>query len=469
MNIILADSHGPVLGKDQNSANLSLLYLASYLRSKMPDVSLQYISQKPPAEYHIDAIKTFNASIYAASFTSYSAPQTYKLIRQIKEGFPRLLVVIGGAHVNTHSKDALEKSGADICVIGEGEITFHEIVQRYNEIPECLESIKGIAYIKNGIHKMNPSRPIIDDIDTVPFPSRDLVNQADFVGLTYSKARPNTEMVVTRGCPFRCVFCANPVYRLDNGPLFRSRSPENIAMEAEQLYQMGYREIYIHSDELNVDLKWSIDVCKALAGLGHRDLYFQCNLRVVPMSEEFAYWLSKANFWMVRIGFESASERVLKGIKKKMSFEKTDYACELLSKHNVKVFAYLMLFNFWEEDGVLHHENPDEIQSTIRSVYRLWRQRKLTYSSWTFAVPVQGAELYDIARKHGMVDDDYYPSDTWNAYEHLRGVSKKEFNSLYAKARRQTGIMALTAGHFEWRNYRRIARNAMTMVRGIPN
>ena len=61
---------------------------------------------------------------------------------------------------------------------------------------------------------------MIDDLDTVPIPDRDLIDQRDFVGLQYSRARPNTEMVITRGCPIRCVFCANPVFRLRNGPTF---------------------------------------------------------------------------------------------------------------------------------------------------------------------------------------------------------------------------------------------------------
>jgi radical SAM superfamily enzyme YgiQ (UPF0313 family) len=310
---------------------------------------------------------------------------------------------------------------------------------------------------------------LIDDINTIPFPLRELVNDDDFCGLTYSKARPNTEMVVTRGCPLRCVFCANPVFRLKNGPLYRARTPENIAQEAEELYQMGYREIYIHSDELNVKLDWSIEVCKALAGLGHDDLYFQCNMRVVPMSEELAMWMKKANFWLVRIGLETTSDRVLSGIKKKMSFEKTERACKMLSDAGIKVFAFTMLFNYWEENGELQHETVAEVRQTIDDMYKLWKKGYIHYTSWAFAAPVHGSEFYDIALKHGLIDENYYPGDTWNSHDHLKGVTKKEFNKVYAAARRQQAIMALSSGNFEWRNYKGIARKAMTMVRGKPN
>jgi hypothetical protein len=468
MHIILADNHGQVLGKDQASPNLSLLYLGSYLRSQVPDVELTYIAQKHSPEYHINMIRRLQPAFYAVSFTSYSARKTYELLRTIKNLFPWLKIICGGPHAMQCSEQILRESRADVCVIGEGEVTFAELVKNISGFPGALDSIQGIAFLKHGQYHRTENRPLIFDVNTIPFPARDLVNDSEFAGVSYSKGKPNTEMIITRGCPLRCVFCANPVFRLKNGPLFRSRSPQNIAMEVEELYALGYREIFLHSDELNVELGWSIEVCKALANLQHPNLYFQTNLRVLPMSEEFAYWLKQANFWFVRIGMESASDRVLTGIKKKMSLAKTERACDLLSKQGIKIFGYFMLFNWWEEDGRLQHETADEVRSTIRLGYRLWRQRKLHYCSWTVTTPIPGAEFFDLAVKHGLIDKDFCPDDTWPVYNYLSGVSKKEFNAIYAKARRQQGLLALTSGHVEWRNWKGIARRAATMFRGMP-
>ena len=345
MHIILADNHGRVLGKDQATPNLSLLYLGSYLRSQIPDVELTYISQTHSPDYHLNMIQKLQPMFYAVSFTSFSARTTFKLVRTIKNLFPWVKVICGGPHAMHCSEQILRESSADVCVIGEGEVTFAELVKKASEFPKVLESIQGIAFLQDGQYRRTENRPLITDLNSVPFPARDLVDDSEFVGVSYSKGKPSTEMIITRGCPLRCVFCANPVFRLNNGPLFRSRSPQNIASEVEELYAMGYREIFLHSDELNVELGWAIDVCKALASLQHPDLYFQANLRVLPMSEEFAYWLKQANFWFVRIGMESASDRVLTGIKKKMSLANTERACELLSKQGIKIFGYFMLFN----------------------------------------------------------------------------------------------------------------------------
>jgi glycosyltransferase involved in cell wall biosynthesis len=125
-----------------------------------------------------------------------------------------------------------------------------------------------------------------------------------------------------------------------------------------------------------------------------------------------------------------------------------------------------MMFNFWEENGELQHESIAEVRQTIRDVYGLWWRGLINYTSWTIAIPVEGAELYDIARRHGMIDENYYPSDTWDIHRFLSGVSEREFNSVYAEARRQ---QALTAGNSEWRNYRGIARKLRTTVSGKPD
>jgi len=470
VDIILADTHGPILGKDQATPNLSLLYLATYAKSLRPELKFHYIPQKYPWSHHLEMIEKVQPAIYAVSFTSYGAPTAFQMMRVVKARYPHIKVICGGPHVTPFPRETLIKSGCDVCVIGEGEVTFLELIDRIGDIPGSIRDIKGIAYVdEGGEFVQTETRYVIDSLDTVPIPDRDLINQRDFVGLQYSRARPNTEMVITRGCPIRCVFCATPVFRLRNGPTFRCRSPQNIAEEAEYLYRRGYREIYLHSDELNVNLEWSIDVCRALAALNHPDLFFQCNLRVIPFNEELATWLKKANFWMVKFGIESASNRVLRGIKKQMSQEKTVRACRLAAAAGVKVYGFFMMYQMWEENGRLQHETPEEVAESITFCRRLWKEGALHYSTWAFAVPVQGAELYDIARRHGMVDEEFYPSDDWDIFKHLPDASQRTFNQHYAAARRLQMVMALRSGHLEWRNWKGIAHKLMTVVRGKSN
>lgn len=468
MRIIYADAHGPVLGKDQPSPNLSLLYLAGYIRKHVPEVEQHYISQKPSFNHHLEMLGESPTDIYAISFTSYSAKVAFEMIRSVKEAFPGVLIVIGGSHVMTHAERSMRESGADICVIGEGENTFLEIIERIDDLPRALPTINGVAYLQKGVFFKTAARTLINDIDTIPFPARDLINQDDFTGVSYSKSSKNTEIVITRGCPLRCVFCANPVFRIEGGPLFRTRSPASVAEEVELLYQMGYREIYFHSDELNVRLGWSIDLCKVLAGLNHKDMYFQCNMRVMPMNEELAYWMKQANFWLVRVGIESTSQRVLRGIKKRMSLEKTERACELWTNQSIKVFAFLMMYNYWEDDGKVELETIAEINDTIDFAYGLWRRKKLNYTSWSAATPVPGSELYDISVKYGYIDNSFLPSEEWKPYEHVNEINKRNFNSAYRRARLQTALLAVSSGNIEWHNWRSILNKIKIIIFGKP-
>jgi radical SAM superfamily enzyme YgiQ (UPF0313 family) len=468
MRVLLADTHGPILGKDQPSPNLSLLYLAAWVRARDASVEFRYLPQRCSIDDHLKALHDWSPDVYALSFTSYGLPLAYQLMRAVRAHAPSVAIVCGGAHASAAPEQVLRNVPCDVVVIGEGEQTFLELLQSLGKWPSELPRIAGIAY-RDGHHiRRTAERMLIDDLDTVPVPAWDLVEQRDYVGVSFSRGKPNTEMIITRGCPYRCTFCANPVFR-GTGPRYRKRSPACIASEVEMLYRKGYREIFFHSDELNVQHAWCIDVCQTLAALNHPDLYFQTNLRVSPMSEEFAYWLKRANFWMVRIGIESANMRVLTGIKKRMSLEQTEKACAMLARHGIKVWGYFLLFQFWEENGVLTWESAEEVRNSLRFATRLWREGKLHYSSWAPSIPVQGAEFYNLALRRGMIDEDYYPSDGgWDPRPFMPDVSDLDYRILFARARWLQGRMALSSGAIQWKNWRAILHRARPMVTGRP-
>jgi radical SAM superfamily enzyme YgiQ (UPF0313 family) len=134
MKILLADAHGPVRGKPQASPNLGLLYLASYIRSRMEDVEIRYVPQRYELNEHEKIIEEMRPDIYAMSFTSYGARVAYKSIERLKARFPQLPIVCGGPHPSSSPRDVLEKTAADICVLGEGEVTLTEIAQKRDNL-----------------------------------------------------------------------------------------------------------------------------------------------------------------------------------------------------------------------------------------------------------------------------------------------------------------------------------------------
>jgi radical SAM superfamily enzyme YgiQ (UPF0313 family) len=146
VDIVLADTHGPILGKAQASPNLSLLYLATYAKAHRPDLRFHYIPQRHSWSYHLELIARVKPSLYAVSFTSYGAPTAFKMVRAVKARYPEIKVICGGPHVTPCAQDTLTRSGCDVCVIGEGEATFLELIDRLEDIPGNSRDIRGIAY-----------------------------------------------------------------------------------------------------------------------------------------------------------------------------------------------------------------------------------------------------------------------------------------------------------------------------------
>lgn len=462
MRIVLADAPNSVC---RYAPNLGLLYLASYLRKVLPKTEILYLGPARRFKDHVKAIEEFSPALYGISFTSYDVSSAFTTIRQLKDIYPWLKVICGGPHSTAVPREVLNQTGADVCVIGEGEVTFADLVKNESEFPEVLATIPGIAYMRNGEYIQNKGRPFVKSIDEIPFPARDLVSDKGFVGLPLYHSKPTAEMVVSRGCPYRCVFCSNPVFRTGN-PALRMRSPKAIAQEAEILYKMSYREIYLHSDELNCNHDWAVEVCEAIADLGHSDLLFQCNMRADKISGDLSRSLRRMNCWLVRLGIESANQRVLDGIKKKISVNQISDACSLLSENGIKVFGFFMMFQIWEANGQLEYETPEEVSNSLNFAENLRKTNNLHYISWAIATPMHGSEMYDILNRHGFINSNYYPCDQWDVSKYLPHISKKQFSNLLRRGMGLQAKMAIKSGSIGWKNWRRILFKVVRIIKG---
>ena len=382
--------------------NLGLLYLYSSLRRELPNLRVLYMDGRRSRQNHLDEVSDIRPCIYGISFASPYAELAYTLINEIKTKFPSTLVVCGGAHPTAEPIGVLENSEADVCCMSEGEQTIVEIVKSHLSQGD-ITSVSGIAYkATTGEIKVNPNRPLVTSLDGLPFPAWDAVDLHRFSGCRKRKGRLSAAIVASRGCPFNCTFCSNPVWKLQK-PWLRKRSPQNIAKEVALLYEQGVREIYIRSDEMNPEIDWAIAVFEALADLSHADLFFQCNLRARPISDRLAKALSRANCWLVHLGIESGSQRVLDGIKKELTLEEIQTGCETLKKYNIRIHAFMMLCQVWEQNGQLQVETTRDMWRSLWTMLTYRWKGFIDYMSWSCAAPLPGSELYRVARKYNLI------------------------------------------------------------------
>ncbi len=344
-------------------------------------------------EEHLEKVKEIKPDVYAISFTTPRRDLAFETITKVKGLGFNMLMVAGGAHPTIDPQDVLKNTPIEVCIVGEGEETTTELIKKVQEKKSIIDVVGTVNAQKN-----NGLRPLLKDIDF--FPAWELIDFENY-DVAVSKKKRMAYLLPIRGCPNYCTYCSNPVWKLEK-PWIRQRSPKNIAEEVNYLYGRGIREIYLRSDTFNVDIKWCLEVCNEIQKLSLKGMTFQCNLRADKLNDELAQKLHDIHVWLVHIGLESANDRVLKGIGKNATQADNIRTLELLKKHCIKVYGFLMLYNAWESNGKLEYETPEEVNNTLEFARKCLSENLIEYISWSITNPIIGSKLYDIAKKYDI-------------------------------------------------------------------
>ncbi|MHA1278826.1 MAG: B12-binding domain-containing radical SAM protein [Candidatus Helarchaeota archaeon] len=457
MKVVFADPPLQALKFTQavSCPNIGILYLISYLRKVNPEVKTTYFEPILNIRQHIAKLRQVSPDLYGLSFATILKKTAYNTIQTVKHKFPHLPIVCGGAHPSADPDDVLHNTPVDVCVIGEGEITTAELIDHYMTGTPELHKIPGIAFKENGTIIKTPPRPLIKDLDTIPNPAWDLIDFRNYTGSMLKKKSPDTFIVSSRGCPFNCTYCSNPVWKA-NKPWLRARSAKNIAKEVQYLYDRGIRELYIRADEFNINTKWCIEVCETLQNLNLKNMFYQCNLRADNFPEELAEIMHDTNFWMVHLGIESGNQRCLNGIQKRITIKSIIETCERLRRHKIKVFGFFMMFNIWEEQNTLQYESIEEVERTFAFARYLLRRKLISNISWGYATPIPGAKLYHIAKKYDIVKPNLEELNPWEISVKLPNITEKQMLRIRRKGMILQGIYGVLSGNLNLRNWRHI-------------
>ena len=449
----------PRLGEmyEHISPPLGILYLASYLREHLSGLELRVIDgPKKGFEYTLKKIIDFNPDVLCVSYYITSTLGAYEMINSLKRFNPKLLCIVGGHQVTALPGEALKRSQADIEVYSEGEITLTELISQYQKVRDIkridLKTIQGIGYLEQDRIRTTPLRPFIQDVDSIPFPARDLINMAEYSGWPITKQTPQARILFARGCPYRCTFCSNKVWNRP-GTGVRVRSAKNIADELEHLKeQYGIREFFDDSDELNNNISKALEICEEIKRrrLG---MTWKCQLRSNNLPEELVKSMANAGCWYVYLGIESANQRTLNGIKKGITIKQVERSCSLLKKYGIKTLGLFMLFNVWEEEEKLCFEGVRETNNTIALARRLLKDRKIELFAASPTTPYPGSELYDIAQRYNLIKNHLKGNwDAWIRDEayimRLPGISEWKMAAIRSWANLFIIISVLKFGNF---------------------
>jgi radical SAM superfamily enzyme YgiQ (UPF0313 family) len=305
--------------------------------------------------------------------------------KSIKEKLPNCITVLVGSHVSFFHKQILQENEfIDIVCRGEFDYTVRDIALNLAN----LDKVDGISYRDNGNICVNRDRELIQNLDELPFPARDIVKIQDYKTAHYS-GRNGTFMITSRGCPYHCIFCLwpNTLY----GHKYRTRSPENVVAEIEELVnKYKVEDIYFDDDCLTLDKDRMIKICNLILDKKIKIKWF-CQVRVNHLDEELMKKMKQAGCHTLFIGVESGDEEMIKRMKKAIDLEQTKEIFRLARKIGLKTQAFFML-------GL-----PGETQESIRKTIEFAKELKPFSAQFAVAIPHPGSELYQICKEKGWL------------------------------------------------------------------
>ncbi len=460
----LGEEIGPPLG---------VLSIAGLLRERLPKLYIRVADGVRHGNRSVLAVlDDFQPDLLLLSFYTPCAEGAYRLAWEARARLGGLGIVFGGPHATAMPTEALLRSPVDVVAVGEGEETAVELCRGYEPDRgwrrQDLAEIAGLVFRDGDAFHRTAPRAFIRQLDSLPFPARDLIDMSDYRGFYITKARPETNVIWSRGCPYSCTFCSNEVWK-SSRPWVRSRSPSSILEEIEQLVKRwGMREVFDNADEFNHHVRWAKDVCR---GFAERDMgiVWKTQVRASPLPPDLVSLMSRAGCWCVHLGIESANSDTLRGIGKGIATQDVRRACSLLKDNGIKVHGLFMLFNAWEEDGVLRFEGIEETERTLEEAGRLVEDGLLDFLGWSITTPYPGSPLYLSALRHGLIPEDLIGAwDQWLRSEsfvmQLPGVDSREQARLKTRGSALRARRLLLSGNIRARDAGYLLRKLAKLV-----
>jgi len=368
---------------------LGLAYIAAHLRQKIKDVDIEIIEKKSEKQI-LNEIKGFSPDIIGITSVSkiyYLAKSIAKKIRKI---FPKVQLVIGGIHITT-SPNSFDKSPFDIAVVGEGEITFTELIKSYKDSFKNIDKVKGLLIRKNGKFLFTGRRKL-------PMPAFDLLNMDYYLTpkLCESGLKIKLSLITSRGCPYNCSFCnsANIWERR-----VRFHTPHYVVkMIKKYIEEYKVDIIDIYDDLFSLDtvrLREIIILMKQERLLGK--VNFEIQERTNLFSEEKAELLKELGVTAIAFGIETASPKILNYLKgDNITVKDHQKAIDLAKKYRFNINAYFMV------------GNPYETKEDLGRTYNFIKKNNLIGSIFFQTVPFPGTKIWDYAIKKKIINKNFY-------------------------------------------------------------
>lgn len=399
----------------QGRVYLGIGYLSACLKRAGHEVELIHLVRAVERDDLMARVAATRPDLACFSATTMQFPKVKDISLWVKEDLG-LTTVCGGVHPTIAPEEVAAEPSIDYLCVGEGEEALVELCGELEagRTGEAIPSVWGKA---GGRSFRNPVRPLVEDLDVLPFPDRNIFDVENFA----ANQRSRLTMMASRGCPFNCSYCCNHLQRsiYPNGKSYvRFRSPENVVLEIEQARSEspGIEQVRFDDDILTLDRSWFREFAELYSE--RVGLPFICNARVDLLNEEMVSLLAKAGCSAIAMGVESGNTWLRKNVLlRNMDDDRIYRAFSLCHEHGIPTVSLNMVG--------FPHETLAMALDTVKMNARIGPG----IAQITAVYPFPNTRLYQKCLEGGMLGDE--SADTLfsgRSQLNLDGMTREQVN-----------------------------------------
>lgn len=454
MDILLA--HGYFLYEDRHELAvmkpyppLGLLYIAAYLKQKGFGVGVFDSTFKDMAAFEacLSEEKPAVVGIYTTLMTKQNVLKMIKLCKTYGAW-----VVLGGPEPPYYADKYLQH-GADVVVIGEGELTLEELLPVLRQRGRAgLHTVNGIAFLDDfGTLIRTDPRLFIQDLDSLPMPDREAISLGQYLEVWRAHhGASSLSLVTARGCPYTCTWCSHSVY----GESHRRTSVQKMADEVQYLMECYQPDqLWYVDDVFTINHRWTKEFGAELKRRGLR-VPFECISRADRLNEDLIDLLAEMGCARLWIGSESGSQNILDAMQRKTSVIAVQAMTRALKNRGIETGMFIML----GYEG----ETENDLQETVKHLKKADPDIFLT----TVAYPIKGTAYYETVR------DRIVEPAAWENYTDRDLIVAGRHSRRYYSFATRWMVSEVTfhkirhSPNTDWRKYPRMAKAAANIVVG---
>ncbi len=346
----------------------------------------------------LEEISSFRPDALGVSVLTPVATDVQELLRNVRDRWPRMRIFTGNIHADLFPEESLEY--ADAVIHGEAERGSVELLAAW-EAGRDGRGIAGVTVkVADELHS-GPHRPLDDDLDSYPFPDWGLLPYRRYSLLPLGTvAKPIVAVAASRGCPFRCTYCA-----LENqGKVYRKRSVQNVVDEIQyDVERFGVRQIGFMDPIFPMGRNHAIEFSQEMIRRGlNEKVVWLSELRTDVVDREALVWLKKSGCRRLVFGIESGVDALLSTVNKQNTVERSRETIRHCREIGITTVGLFMIG--------MPGETPDQTRETIEYACSL----DLDFAKFAITVPFPGSELYQ-----QMVADGRLNRRDWENYTTL--------------------------------------------------